>query len=125
MKKLLLLLLLPILLLSCKKEDINKNNVEEGSIIKLQVSSQYPLIYIKFDYYDVEGNHIHITDNDGQVENVDITKTFSVSAYHGYTLYSSTSGSSYTTGGEGNYYLYLDNINLDIKNNQIYYSYQQ
>lgn len=124
MKKLLLLLLLPTLLFSCKKEDINKNNVEEGSTLKLQVSSQYPLIDIWFDYYDISGIHHYIQDNDGEVDSVDIDKQLYVTSSHGYTLYDPQTNDEITTYGEGNYYLYIDNSVVDIQINKIGYIYQ-
>lgn len=122
MKKLLLLLAVPMMLFSCQKENIEPNEpVDLGTTVKLTTSSAAPLLYITFNYYDMNGTSHYVLDMDGQIEGVDYSKPFYVEARHGFTLYG-PNGTT-TTSAEGNYYLYVDDVNVDVKNNVSYYNY--
>jgi hypothetical protein len=104
MKKLLLLLALPIMLFSCKKEDIKKN----GSVLKVEYVADCNIYEIKFDYYDTDGNHKIIYDIDGQIEDLDKSKEFNVFAWNAEPMMDPETGTTdmYPCGGD--YKVYLD-----------------
>lgn len=97
-------ILLALSLLSCNKEDLTDDNDSSNSsnptpcTIKLVVgwSPITVLNYCRFTYTDIYGSTYNSVNHmDGQVENVDFTKPFRVSASSGVTFYDPVNGALY------------------------------
>jgi hypothetical protein len=119
MKKLLLLLLaIPMLFISCQKEDIQPNTTNQGSVVRLDIQTGSPIVYLVFTYTDMTGvYHNEELQLDGSIENVDITKYLRVQAGCGVT-------GSLDPWHTSNYRLYIDNNMVDFQTVEIY-DYQQ
>ena len=86
MKKLLLLLSIPLLLISCKKEDIQPQTQTLGETIRLDIQTGSPIVYLVFSYTDMGGVYHHEENQlGGTIENVDTTKFLQVQAGCGNT----------------------------------------
>jgi hypothetical protein len=95
------LIILTLSLFSCKKENLTEDKQEEtttGSTIKLVVgySPIVTLEYCKFTYTDINGTfYQYRNEMDGEVENVDFSKPFKVTASSGVTFYDPVNGPLY------------------------------
>jgi hypothetical protein len=124
MKKLLLLLTLPLLLISCNKEDIQPNGGKKGVTLRLMsINPGCNQLYLRFIYTDIYGvqhGYGNVTNEwDGQVEDVDTSYTYSVYSAYGIVLYG-PNGSTITDNISTTYNLYIDNTHIDYKNTSEY-----
>jgi len=120
MKKTVAFLLLTFSLLSCKKEGLKElggGSEPTPSTIKLVVgfSPIAALNYCKFTYTDINGTyHYSRNEIDGQVENVDFSKPFKVTASSGITFYDPVNGNIYDDQ-LANYQLKKDGVVIDAQ----------
>jgi hypothetical protein len=89
-------------LFSCKKENLKEDSSTDSTptpcTIKLVVgfSPIATLNYCQFTYTDIDGNfYQYRNEMDGQVENVDFSKPFKVTASSGITFYDPVNGPLY------------------------------
>ena len=89
MKKLLLLLSIPLLLISCTKyeyEQDTNTQILGGETIRLDIQTGSPIVYLVFSYTDMGGVYHHEENQlGGTIENVDTTKFLQVQAGCGVT----------------------------------------
>lgn len=120
MKKI-LLLFFAASFFSCQKEDLNEDSGNEStptpSTIKLVVgfSPIATLNYCQFTYTDVNGTfYQYRNEMDGQIENVDFSKPFKVTASSGITFYDPVNGPLYDDQ-LANYQLKKDGVVIDAQ----------
>lgn len=119
MKKV-LVVFLALSLFSCKKEkfsDDKENEPATGSTVKLVVgfSPIATLNYCRFTYTTIDGDtYTSRNEMDGQVENVDFTKPFKVTASSGVTFYDPVNGPIYDDQ-LANYQLKKDGVVIDAQ----------
>lgn len=114
------LILLALSLFGCKKENLTEDKENEpvtGSTIKLVVgfSPITTLNYCRFTYTTIDGDtYTSRNEMDGQVEDVDFTKPFKVTASSGVTFYDPVNGPIYDDQ-LANYQLKKDGVVIDAQ----------